>query len=86
MQVILYCLLIFVSIILLVILYNRLYFEINLAHGMKKLNKQLKSAMNEEVNAFKKELKDTLNLTIDAMTESYEELAKSLNDMKQRNK
>lgn len=78
MQIILYVLLVFAAIVILVMIYNRLYFEINLAHAMRKLNKQLKTAMKEEVEEFSKELKSTLYITIDAMTESYEELAKSL--------
>ncbi len=83
MQIILYVLLVFAALVILVMIYNRLYFELNLAHAMRKLNKQLKTAMIEQVDDFSKELKDTLNITIDAMTESYEELAKSLSDMRE---
>lgn len=83
MQVILYGLLVVASIVILVMLYNRLYFEIHLAKATRILNKELKKAAKQQVDEFSKELKDTLNLTIDAMTETYDELAKTLTEMKQ---
>lgn len=83
MQVILYGLLVVASIVILVMLYNRLYFEIHLAKATRILNKELKKAAKQQVDEFSKELKDTLNFTIDAMTETYDELAKTLTEMKQ---
>lgn len=86
MQIILYALLGIVTLVLLVVIYNRLYFEINLARATKILNKQLKKAIKEQVNEFSKDLKETLYTTINAVTDTYDELAKSLGDIKQMNK
>lgn len=83
MQVMLYLLLGLVTLVLLVILYNRLYYEIHLARATRILNKELKKATKQQVKEFSKELKETLYITINAMTETYDELAKSLSDMKQ---
>ena len=83
MQVILYALLIIASLVILIMLYNRLYFEIHLAKATRILNKELKRVTKEQVNEFSKELKETLYITIDAMTETYDEVAKSLSDTKQ---
>lgn len=83
MQVILYGLLVIASIVILIMLYNRLYYEINLARATRILNKELKKATRQQVKEFSKELKETLYITINAMTETYDELAKSLSEMKQ---
>lgn len=83
MQIMLYVLLGVVTLVLLVILYNRLYYEIHLARATKILNKELKKATRQQVDEFSKELRDTLYITINAMTESYEELAKSLAETRQ---
>ncbi len=83
MQVILYGLLGIVILVLLVVIYNRLYYEIHLARATKILNKQLKKAIKEQVNEFSKDLKETLYTTINAVTDTYDELAKSLSEMKQ---
>lgn len=83
MQVILYGLLVIASIVILIMLYNRLYYEINLARATKILNKELKKATRQQVKEFSKELQETLYITINAMTETYDELAKSLSEMKQ---
>ena len=83
MQVILYGLLVVASIVILVMLYNRLYYEIHLARATRILNKELKKATKQQVKEFSKELQETLYITINAMTETYDELAKSLSEMKQ---
>lgn len=79
MQVILYILLILVSLVILVTCYNRLYFEIHLARATKLLNRELKKAMKHEVDDFRKNLKEVLNMTIDAMTETYDETFDKIN-------
>ena len=83
MQLMLYLLLGLVTLVLLVIVYNRLYYEIHLARATRILNKELKKATRQQVKEFSKELQETLYITINAMTETYDELAKSLSDMKQ---
>ena len=83
MQIMLYLLLGLVTLVLLVIVYNRLYYEIHLARATRILNKELKKATKQQVKEFSKELEETLYITINAMTETYDELAKSLSDMKQ---
>lgn len=83
MQLMLYLLLGLVTLVLLVIVYNRLYYEIHLARATHILNKELKKATRQQVKEFSKELQETLYITINAMTETYDELAKSLSNMKQ---
>lgn len=83
MQIMLYVLLGIVTLVLLVIVYNRLYYEIHLARATRILNKELKKATRQQVKEFSKELQETLYITINAMTEGYEELAKSLAETRQ---
>lgn len=74
MRIILYGLIIIIVLVLLVMLYNRLYFEIHLARATKILNRELKKTTKQQVEEFSKELQDVLNLTIDAMTDTYQEV------------
>lgn len=78
MKFILYALLIIVVFTLLVMIFNRLYFEFTLGRSIQTLNKQLKKAMKEQVDDFSRELKDVLSKTINAMTDSYDELINEL--------
>jgi len=82
MQIILYALLGIVTVVLLVVIYNRLYFEINLARATKILNKQLKKATKQQVDEFSKELKEVLGLTINAMTDTYDEVFEQMKKVK----
>ena len=82
MQIILYALLGIVTVVLLVVIYNRLYFEINLARATKILNKQLKKATKQQVDKFSKELKEVLGLTINAMTDTYDEVFEQMKKIK----
>lgn len=82
MQIILYALLGIVTVVLLVVIYNRLYFEINLARATKILNKQLKKATKQQVDEFSKELKKVLGLTINAMTDTYDEVFEQMKKVK----
>jgi len=80
MQVILYGLLIVASIVILVMLYNRLYYEINLARATKILNKELKKATKQQVKEFTNGFQEILNSIIDEMTNGYDEMAKAMTD------
>jgi len=74
MHTLLYILLIAIVGVGLFMLYNRLYFEIHLAHGLKKLRKAMQESMNDEVEAFTRELKDTLTLIINQFIDTYQEI------------
>lgn len=81
MQIVIYGMLGLLALVLLVIIYNRLYFEIHLAHASRLLNRDLKKATKQIVDEFSNELRDVLQETIDAMTEGYEDLAQQLSKL-----
>ena len=80
MQIMLYVLLGIVTLVLLVIVYNRLYFEIHLLRATKILNKELKKATREQVREFTRGFQDVLDSIIDEMTNGYDEMAKAMTD------
>lgn len=80
MQVILYGLLVASAIVILIMLYNRLYFEIHLLRATKILNKELKKATREQVREFTRGFQDILDSIIDEMTNGYDEMAKAMTD------
>lgn len=80
MKILLYIVLILTIITIVIMLFNRIYFEINLATANRKLNKALKEAIYKQVELFTFELKTILYSMIDNLTDSYAELAKNIND------
>lgn len=83
MKILLYIVLILTIITIIIMLFNRIYFEINLATANRKLNKALKEVTNEQVKMFTNELKNTLYIVIDALTDSYAELAENMDKFKE---
>lgn len=77
MKILFYIVLISTLLTILIMLINRIYFEINLAIANKKLNEELKKVTNEQVKVFSKELREILYEIIDALTEHYNELLNS---------
>lgn len=77
MKILFYIVLISTLLTILIMLINRIYFEINLAIANKKLNEELKKVTNEQVKVFSKELREILYGIIDALTENYNELLNS---------
>lgn len=80
MQVMLYLLLGLVTLVLLVIVYNRLYFEIHLARATHILNKELKKAAREQVKEFTNNFQEVLDDIIDEMTNGYDEITKAITE------
>lgn len=83
MKILLYIVLMLTIITIIIMLFNRIYFEISLATANRKLNKALKEATNEQVKMFTNELKNTLYIVIDALTDSYAELAENMDKFKE---
>ena len=83
MHILLTILAVCASIVLLVMLYNRLYFEIHLGRATKILNEQLKLATREQVKDFTNNLQEILDVIIDDMTNTYEETAKELSKLRE---
>lgn len=77
MKILFYIVLISTLLTILIMLINRIYFEINLAIANKKLNEELKKVTNEQVKVFSKELREILYEIIDTLTEHYNELLNS---------
>ena len=77
MKILFYIVLISTLLTILIMLINRIYFEINLAIANKKLNEELKKVTNEQVKVFSKELREILYEIIDTLTENYNELLNS---------
>lgn len=74
MHILIYIAIICATGVLLFMLYNRLYYEIHLAHGLKKLRKALQESMDEQVDLFTRELKDTLTLIINEFIDAYQDM------------
>lgn len=69
-------------ILIIIMIWNRLYYEIYLGRGIKILNKQLKKATRDEVKMFTKELHSILNQVINEVTDSYEETVEYVTEEK----
>ena len=80
MKILLHIVLILTIITIIIMLFNRIYFEINLAKANRKLNKALKEATYQQVELFTFELKTILYSMIDNLTDSYAELAENINN------